>query len=76
VALWSSVGVLALGAAARHLWISGGASWTEAMFAIVFGVLLAASWCWPIMLYLDERSDAFDLDEGFFVLLVLLVRLL
>jgi hypothetical protein len=55
VALWTSVGVLALGAAARHLWISGAPSWTQAMFAVVFGALLAASWIWPIMLYLDER---------------------
>ena len=65
--------MLALGAAARQLWMSGGTGWTEAMFAVVFGALLAASWLWPIMLYLDERSNAFDLDEGFFVLLVLLV---
>ena len=42
------------------------------MFAAVFGALMAASWVWPITLYIDDQPDAFDLDEGF-VLLVMLV---
>ena len=43
------------------------------MFAAVFGALMAASWIWPITLYIDGESDAIDLDEAFFVLLVLLI---
>jgi diguanylate cyclase (GGDEF)-like protein/PAS domain S-box-containing protein len=39
----------------------------------VFGALLAASWIWPLTLYHDGESDGIDFDEGFFVLLILLV---
>ena len=46
---------------------------TDVVLAVVFGALMAASWIWPIMLYIDDESDAIDLDEAFFVLLVLLV---
>jgi diguanylate cyclase (GGDEF)-like protein/PAS domain S-box-containing protein len=53
--------------------VVGWPSEAETTFALVFGMLLAASWLWPIMLYVDDQSEAFDLDEGFFVVLVLLV---
>ncbi len=46
---------------------------TDVAFAAVFGALLAATWVWPITLYVDGESDGIDFDEGFFVLLVLLV---
>ena len=51
----------------------GPPSATEIVFAAVFGALMAASWVWPITLYIDGQSDGVVLDEGFFVLLVLLV---
>jgi diguanylate cyclase (GGDEF)-like protein/PAS domain S-box-containing protein len=45
---------------------------------MVTGVLCAlaiASWVRPIVLYRDKQSEAFHLDEGFFVVLALLVPL-
>ena len=73
IAAWAVTGTVALAVAAQRLWVTGWPSATETMFAVVFGALMAASWVWPIVLYIDDRSDPFDLDEGFFVLLVLLV---
>jgi diguanylate cyclase (GGDEF)-like protein/PAS domain S-box-containing protein len=73
VVMWAVTGSLALALAARRLWVTGWPSATQSMFAVVFGALMAASWVRPIVLYIDDQPDAFDLDEGFFVLLVLLV---
>ena len=45
---------------------------------VVTGVVCAlaiASWLRPLVLYRDNQSEAFHLDEGFFVVLVLLVPL-
>jgi len=46
---------------------------TAIVFTAVFGALMAASWIWPITLHIDGQSDGVVLDEGFFVLLVILV---
>ena len=73
VAAWAATGTVALLVAAHRLWDTGWPGATATMFAVVFGALMTASWIWPIMLYIDDQSDAFDLDEGFFVLLILLV---
>ena len=73
VAAWATAGSVALVLAVLRLWSTGWPGGTATMFAVVFGVLMAASWIWPIMLYIDDQSDASDLDEGFFVLFVLLV---
>ena len=37
------------------------------------GVLALASWVWPIVVYRGGESEAFNMDEGFFVILALLV---
>ena len=73
VAAWATTGTVALVIAAQRLWVTGWPGGTALMFAVVFGTLMAASWVWPIMLHIDDQPDAFDLDEGFFVLLVMLV---
>ncbi len=73
VAAWATTGTVALVVAAQRVWATGWPGGTALMFAGVLGALMAASWVWPIMLYIDDQPDAFDLDEGFFVLLVLLV---
>ncbi len=73
VAAWAALGAVALTLAAARQAVVGWPNETETTFALVFGVLLAASWLWPISLSVENRSDAFDLDEGFFVALVLLV---
>jgi diguanylate cyclase (GGDEF)-like protein/PAS domain S-box-containing protein len=73
VIAWLASGAVTLIVATRTLWVSGWPGGTDILFAVVFGALMAASFIWPIMLYVDDQSDAFDLDEGFFVLLIMLV---
>jgi diguanylate cyclase (GGDEF)-like protein/PAS domain S-box-containing protein len=73
VAVWAVAGLVTLGLAFRHLSMVGWPGGWTVVFAAVFGVLMVASWVWPMVLYIDDESDAYDLDEGFFVLLVLLV---
>ena len=72
-AAWAATGTVVLVVVAQRLWVAGWPGGTAVLFAVVFGALMAASWIWPIMLNIDGQPDAFDLDEGFFVLLVLLV---
>jgi diguanylate cyclase (GGDEF)-like protein len=38
-----------------------------------FTLLVAGSWIWPLVLYRATESEALDLDEGFVVLMVLLL---
>jgi PAS domain-containing protein len=47
----------------RHQWI----------IAAAMGLLLLASWVWPVVVYRGGESEAFSMDEGFFVILALLV---
>jgi diguanylate cyclase (GGDEF)-like protein/PAS domain S-box-containing protein len=42
--------------------------------AAVMSVLLLGSWIWPVVVYRGGESEAFNLDEGFFVILALLVQ--
>ena len=73
VAAWAAVGLVTLGLATYRLWVSGWPTLTDVVVAAVYGALLAASWVWPLTLSIGDHSDTFDLDEGFFVLLILLV---
>jgi diguanylate cyclase (GGDEF)-like protein/PAS domain S-box-containing protein len=73
VALWAAAGAATLGVATARLVVTGWPGAQATLFAGVFGVLMAASWIWPLMLYIGDESDGVVLDEGFFVLLVLLV---
>jgi len=41
--------------------------------AAVIGVLALGSWIWPVVVYRGVESEAFNMDEGFFVILALLV---
>ncbi len=41
--------------------------------AAVIGVLALGSWVWPVMVYRGAESEALSMDEGFFVILALLV---
>ena len=41
--------------------------------AAVIGVLALGSWIWPVVVYRGAESEAFSMDEGFFVILALLV---
>ena len=73
VAAWAATGLVTLALAMHRLWVAGWPTLTDVVVAAVFGALLAASWVWPIALSIDDQSDTFDLDEAFFVLLILLV---
>ena len=73
VAAWVASGLVVLAIAIQRLAVDGWPSATAAMFAVVFGACMAASWIWPITLFVHDKSDVFDIDEGIFVLLVLLV---
>ena len=64
-------GVLAGAASEAHLLSAmPGRQW---MVAGVLCALATASWIRPLVLYRDNQSEAFHLDEGFFLVLALLV---
>ncbi|HET6874255.1 MAG TPA: hypothetical protein VFH70_05715, partial [Acidimicrobiales bacterium] len=71
--------VIAAGAGCSVLWLIhsaaalrrlDGLAWTE---AATVGALLLATWLWPLLLYRGNQSQAFHMDEAFFVMLVLLL---
>ena len=45
----------------------------EWIVAAAMGVLVLGSWIWPVVVYREGESEAFNMDEGFFVILALLV---
>ncbi len=47
-----------------------GSQW---IIAGAMGVLALASWVWPVVVYRGGESEAVNMDEGFFVILALLV---
>ena len=73
VVVWVVSGLAVVAVALQRAWAGGWPGATATMFAAVFGALMAASWIWPITLFVHDKSDVFDIDEGFFVLLILLV---
>ena len=52
---------------------SGPVSEGQWVVAATIGVLALGSWVWPIVVYRGVESEAFNMDEGFFVILALLV---
>jgi diguanylate cyclase (GGDEF)-like protein/PAS domain S-box-containing protein len=72
-AAWAAAGLAFAAAALQHTVSAVGLTDKVVAFAVVFGTLLAASWVWPIRRDIDGASDAIDLDEAFFVVLVLLI---
>jgi diguanylate cyclase (GGDEF)-like protein/PAS domain S-box-containing protein len=51
-------------------WHVDGGQWTV---AAAVGALVLGSWVWPVVVYRGGESAAFHTDEGFFVILALLV---
>lgn len=49
------------------------ASGIEWIVAAAMGVLALASWLWPVVVYREGESEAFNTDDTFFVILALLV---
>jgi diguanylate cyclase (GGDEF)-like protein/PAS domain S-box-containing protein len=46
---------------------------TQWVVAVTMGVLVFGSWVWPLVVFRGGESEAFHLDEGFLVILALLV---
>ncbi|HEY8044453.1 MAG TPA: diguanylate cyclase, partial [Streptosporangiaceae bacterium] len=52
-------------------WVQvSGSQW---IIAAAMGILALGSWVWPVVVYRGGESEAFNMDEGFFVILALLV---
>src|SRR5579863_7071162 len=73
VALFGLAGLGALLIAADRVVAEGFPGGSVVAVAATFGILLTATWVWPLVVYVDDESEAFNLDESFFVLLALLV---
>ena len=71
--MWAVAGLLAATVALRHTLSAGAPTATVIAFVAAFCVLMAAGFIWPITRDVAEGPDAIDVDEAFFVLLVLLV---
>jgi diguanylate cyclase (GGDEF)-like protein/PAS domain S-box-containing protein len=76
-ATWITIAVAVVGGALvlcfagwRHSGHIGGSQW---VIAAAMGLLALGSWVWPIVVYRGVESEAISMDEGFFVILALLV---
>ncbi|HVA75910.1 MAG TPA: EAL domain-containing protein [Acidimicrobiales bacterium] len=52
---------------------TGGLTSSQWIAVIGVGALMAANWVRPVVVYIGNRIDTFQMDEGFFVILALLV---
>jgi diguanylate cyclase (GGDEF)-like protein/PAS domain S-box-containing protein len=68
-----SLGGLVLALAVRDVARTGGLALNAWVFAAVIFLLMVGNWIWPLMVFIEGESEAVGLDEGFFVLLVLLI---
>jgi len=59
--------------AASRLPADGKVSANQLIVAGVMGLLATGSWIWPVVVFRGGESETFQLDEGFFVILALLV---
>jgi diguanylate cyclase (GGDEF)-like protein/PAS domain S-box-containing protein len=66
-------GVVTLGVAGWHHSGVAQASGIQWIVAAAMGVLALASWLWPVLVYREGESEAFNTDDTFFVILALLV---
>src|SRR5260370_7843584 len=73
IALAVAGGAFALFFAGWRQSASGHVNDGQWVVAAVVGVLALGSWVWPVVVYRGAESEAFNMDEGFFVILALLV---
>jgi diguanylate cyclase (GGDEF)-like protein len=66
-------GAAALSIAAWQYSVRGQLDRDQWIVAVAVGVLMLGSWVWPVVVFRGGESEAFHLDEGFFVILALLV---
>jgi diguanylate cyclase (GGDEF)-like protein/PAS domain S-box-containing protein len=72
IAAATAVGLAALGIAIHDLQ-SWSPSTRELLVVSVFGALWVTSWMWPLVIYRGDQSEAMHLDEGFLIVMLLLV---
>ncbi|HUY65122.1 MAG TPA: EAL domain-containing protein [Acidimicrobiales bacterium] len=65
-------GLVASGFAAHGLTQISTPSFKVLAVLSVFGVLWVTSWLWPLVMYREQQSETMHVDEGFFIVLVLL----
>ena len=73
VALWVAGGMAALVVASLAPSTSHGLTRNQWIIAVAIGALIAGNWVRPVVVYMGNRIDTFQMDEGFFVILALLV---
>jgi diguanylate cyclase (GGDEF)-like protein/PAS domain S-box-containing protein len=66
-------GILSLVAAAWRQPAAAPVSLSQWVVAVTMGALVLGSWVWPVVVFRGGQSEAFHLDEGFLVILALLV---
>jgi diguanylate cyclase (GGDEF)-like protein/PAS domain S-box-containing protein len=66
-------GALALAVAVLRQPAAAHITTSQWIIAGALGVLTLGSWVWPVVVYRGGESEAFNMDEGFFVILALLV---
>jgi diguanylate cyclase (GGDEF)-like protein/PAS domain S-box-containing protein len=67
-------GVATLGAAVHNLARTKMPSTTHLEFAVLVGLMALISWLKPLIIYVDDQSEAIHLDECFLVMLLVLVE--
>src|SRR5579859_2209308 len=66
-------GALTLFVAAWRQSAEGPLDASQIVVAAVMGILAAGSWIWPVVVFRGGESETFQMDDGFFVILALLV---
>src|SRR6266700_5595477 len=66
-------GAFALSVAGWRQSTSGHVDVSQWIVAVAMGLLALGSWVWPVVVYRGGESEALHMDEGFFVILALLV---
>jgi diguanylate cyclase (GGDEF)-like protein/PAS domain S-box-containing protein len=67
-------GAATLGVALHDLSHTKAPSPNQLEFAVLVGLLALVSWLKPLVIYVDDQSEAIHLDEGFLVMLLVLVQ--
>jgi diguanylate cyclase (GGDEF)-like protein/PAS domain S-box-containing protein len=73
VGLAFAAGLITIAASAMTPATGGALGNVDLLTVVLFSGLVASSWLWPLVLYRAEQSEAIHLDEGFFVVMVLIL---
>ena len=73
VAAAAGSGLITFGAGLVGAWRNPAPTPDQLALSLTMGALVVATWVWPLVMYRDHRSEAFNLDEGVFVILALLM---